>query len=98
MLCRNATLSNAFGRWHLTNFSTGRYIVALSFAEILVPKEYRLTSYTLPSIADTVKGPLPSSHTLLAQLCVQKMLETSLLTGDEQFKVTKIAGYEQEPS
>lgn len=80
---------------HLS-FSTGRYIVGLAFAEILVPEDYRLDNYTLPDIVPTVKGELPKSHTALAQLCVQKMLETSKLTGDEQYKITRITGYETE--
>lgn len=82
---------------HLS-FSTGRYIVGLAFAEVLVPESYRLDSYTLPDIVPTVKGELPKAHTTLAQLCVAKMLETSKLSGDEQYKVTKLTGYEVEPS
>ena len=82
---------------HLS-FSTGRYIVGLSFAEILVPKDYRLATYTLPDIAPNVKGELPKEHTLIAQLCVQKMLETSALTGDEKYKITHITGYTTDPN
>ena len=80
---------------HLS-LSTGRYIVGLAFAEILVPQDMRLQNYTLPDIAPNVNGELPKAHTTLAQLCVQKMLETSTLTGDEQFKVTRLTGYETE--
>ena len=82
---------------HLS-FSTGRYIVGLAFAEILVPEEYRLDTYTLPDIAPTVKGELPKHHTTLAQLCVQKMLETSQLEGNDKYKVVRLEGYTVEPT
>ena len=77
--------------------STGRYIVGLAFAEVLVPESYRVANYTLPDIAPTVKGDLPKSHTELAQLCVKEMLRTSKLTGDQQFSVTKLTDYAVEP-
>ena len=79
--------------------NTGRYIVGLSFAEILVPEELRLDSYTLPNIKDhALIGPLPLEFTTIAQLSVEKMLNTLYLTGDAQYSYTAIEGYTEEPT
>lgn len=78
--------------------TVGRYIAGLSFAEILVPQEYRLAEYTLPNIVNTdVCGELPESFTQLAQLCVQNMIASLTLTGNAQYAVNVPEGYETEP-
>ena len=82
---------------HLS-FSTGRYIVGLSFAEILVPESFRLPTYTLPDIKPTVKGELPKAHTTIAQLCVQEMLRTSKLEGADKYTSVRIPGYTVDPN
>ncbi|MBQ9116243.1 MAG: hypothetical protein IJY04_04420, partial [Clostridia bacterium] len=82
---------------HLS-ITTGRYIAGLAFARLLVPEEYLLPEYTLPMIADSeLVGALPKEYTLLAQLCVQKMIDSMSLTGDAYCGVTPIEGYTEEP-
>ena len=83
---------------HLS-YRVGRYIAALSFAELLVPESYRVDGYVLPDVADSpIVGKLPKQYTEIARKCVQNMLETYNLTGEGRYGVKKLVGYEVDPT
>ena len=76
----------------------GRYIAGLSFAELIVPEEYRQENYILPKIsASALGGTVTEEYTDAAQLCVKKMLESCNATGDDKYKPTEISGYSELP-
>ena len=77
----------------------GRYIAGLTIAEFVVPKEMRVESYTLPDIAESdIIGKLPKEYTTLAQMAVEATIESGKLTGTEQYNVTVLEGYENDPT
>ncbi len=83
---------------HLT-YCVGRYIVALLFAEVLVPESHRAENYTIPDIKDSpLIGKLPKAYTTLAQLIVAETLKTMDKTGDAQYAATTLSGYETDPA
>ena len=77
----------------------GRYIAALTIAELLVPEEMRLDNYTLPDIDDSaVIGKLPAEYAEIARRAVKATLETKNLTGADQYAPVHIDGYEVDPA
>lgn len=83
---------------HLS-LTVGRYIAALTFAEILVPESMRADGYTLPSIKDSdTVGKLPGEYTYLARLAVAEAVASSKLEGAEKYMPVSISGYTVDPS
>ncbi|MBR5291140.1 MAG: DUF4886 domain-containing protein, partial [Erysipelotrichaceae bacterium] len=83
--------------WHVS-YNIGRYIAALTFAETLIPESMRKDSYTLPSISDSQAiGKLPDEYTEIAQLCVNKAIESINYDADQQYAYTKLTEYQTDP-
>ena len=81
---------------HLS-FNIGRYIAALTFAETILPRQLRTSSYTLPDIRLTESiGRLPKEYTTISQKAVTAAVDAWLNRGS--LAVTAIAGYEQDPT
>jgi len=76
----------------------GRYIAGLSFAEILVPEEYRQEGYVLPMISSSVTGNYVDEYTRAATLSVEKMLESLNKLDAEQYAPVEIEGYTEFPT
>lgn len=61
---------------HLS-YNIGRYIAALTFAEMIVPESLRAENYTIPSIRKTESiGKLPERYSLIAQLAVKEAVRS----------------------
>ena len=77
----------------------GRYIAALTFAEILVPTSMRVADYELPTVTDSpTAGALPIGYTEIAQKAVASAVASASLDGAEKYRPTAISGYETDPS
>ena len=77
----------------------GRYAVALTFANILVPEADRVEGYVLPGASDSpVIGKLPAEYTLLAKMSADLAAESVTKSGDEQYRPVGIEGYTVDPS
>ena len=80
------------------SLSIGRYIVGLTFAEVLIPKTERVEGYTLPSMRPSaVVGEMPEEYHEIARLAVDAALESAKLTGDKKFNVKCLTGLENSP-
>ena len=80
---------------HLS-FNVGRYIAALTFAEMLVPEELRADGYVLPNIRVTESvGKLPKEYTEIAQKAVWAAVNS---WKNGSLDVTNIEGYEVDPT
>jgi hypothetical protein len=78
------------------SFNIGRYIAALTFAEMVVPQSLRAENYQLPDIRKTESiGVLPKEYTILAQKAVLVAVE-SWRAGN--LAVTVIEGYTKDPT
>lgn len=75
---------------HLS-IETGRYVAGLSFAEILVPSDYRLSSYILPHLSTSETIGSQRELTEAAQISVQKMLESCNAEADGRYKPCEIS-------
>jgi hypothetical protein len=81
------------------SYSLGRYIVGLTMAEIVVPEKLREENYLLPGVADSIElGSLPQEYTEIARKAVYAALESAKLSGDAQYSITKIEGYDVDPA
>ena len=79
---------------HLS-YTIGRYIVGLSFAELLIPESRRAEGYVVPGVRDSdTVGELPAEYTAIAKLAVEAMLATA----KTDCSFTRISGYTEEPS
>ena len=59
----------------------------------------RKDSYTLPSISDSQAiGKLPDEYTEIAQLCVEKAIESINYDADKQYAYTKLTEYQTDPA
>lgn len=77
----------------------GRYIAALTFAEMLVPTSLRAADYELPTITDSpTAGALPIGYTEIAQKAVNAAVASASLTGEQKYRPTTISGYTTDPS
>ena len=77
----------------------GRYIAALTFAEILVPASLRAPDYDLPTVTDSpTAGSLPIGYTEIARKAVNAAVASASLDGAEKYRPTTISGYETDPS
>lgn len=80
---------------HLS-FNIGRYIAALTFAEMLIPEGVRADGYVLPDIRVTESvGRLPKEYTEIAQKAVFAAVD-SWRAGS--LAATNIDGYTQDPT
>ncbi|MBO5931349.1 MAG: DUF4886 domain-containing protein [Clostridia bacterium] len=78
------------------SFNIGRYIAALTFAEMVVPQSLRVENYQLPDIRKTESvGVLPKEYTILAQKSVLAAV-SSWRAGN--LAVTVIEGYTKDPT
>lgn len=78
------------------SFNIGRYIAALTFAEMVVPESLRAEDYQLPDIRITESiGKLPKEYTDIAQKSVM-----AAVSGwkNRSLAVTVIEGYEKDPT
>ena len=76
----------------------GRYIAALTFAEVLVPGSERSTGYVLPSITDSEEvGKLPSEYTEISRLAVSNAIASIALNGNDKYKPISVVGYTENP-
>ena len=79
---------------HLS-YNVGRYIAALTFAEMLIPEKLRAEGYTLPDIRKTESiGVLPLEYSIIAQSAVLEAVES---WKQGSLAVTEI-GYEKDPT
>lgn len=80
---------------HLS-YNVGRYIAALTFAEIIIPHKLRAEGYTLPDIRITESvGKLPKEYSIIAQKAVHAAVES---WSNGSLDVTNIEGYTQDPT
>ena len=80
---------------HLS-YNIGRYIAALTFAEMIIPEQMRTEGYVLPDIRITESvGKLPKEYTEIAQKAV-KAAVAGWKNGS--LAVTNIEGYEKDPT
>ena len=80
---------------HLSR-SIGRYIAALTFAEILIPESLREADYDLPEMKDSaVIGELPVGYSELARLAVAEAVATAKAG---TYKPTELKGYTTDPA
>ncbi|MBR5289500.1 MAG: DUF4886 domain-containing protein, partial [Erysipelotrichaceae bacterium] len=80
---------------HLS-FNIGRYLAALTFAEMVIPEDMRVEGYTIPDIRVTESvGKLPKEYTTLVQMAVNNAI-SSWKQGS--LAVTPIEGYETDPA
>ena len=78
------------------SFNIGRYIAALTFAEMVVPESLRVENYLLPDIRKTDSvGLLPKEYTVLAQ---QAVMAAVLNWRSGSLDVTVIDGYTKDPT
>ncbi len=83
---------------HLS-YHVGRYVVGLTFAEILIPENRRAPGYVLPDIMESdVIGELPAEYTEIARLAASEAAKAAKATGDAQYKPVEINGYEVDPA
>ena len=77
----------------------GRYIAALTFAELLVPQSMRDADYELPVITDSpTAGTLPIGYTEIAREAVNEAVASASLEGSQRYRPTTISGYGTDPS
>ncbi len=77
----------------------GRYIAALTFAEMLVPASMRAADYELPTVSDSpTAGVLPIGYTEIARKAVAAAVASASLDGAQKYRPTAISGYETDPS
>ncbi len=77
----------------------GRYILALTFAEILIPESKRADGYELPGILDSCEiGELPPEYAEIAQLAVKEAVKSISAEGDAQYMPVNIQGYKTDPA
>lgn len=77
----------------------GRYIAALTFAEILVPTSMRAADYELPTVTDSpTAGELPIGYSEIARKAVAAAVASASLDGAQKYRPTTISGYETDPS
>ena len=80
---------------HLS-FNIGRYIAGLTFAEMIVPEDWRADNYVLPEIRITESvGKLPKEYSEIAQKAVHAAVES---WKNGSLAVTNIDGYTQDPT
>ena len=80
---------------HLS-FNIGRYIAALTFAEMVIPESLRAEDYFYPDIRKTESiGDLPYEYSLIAQQAVFEAVES---WKHGSLKVTELDGYEKDPT
>ena len=80
---------------HLS-FNIGRYIAALTFAEMVIPESLREEGYYIPNIRKTESiGDLPEEYSFIARSAVYEAVD-SWRSG--RLKVTEIEGYEKDPT
>ena len=80
---------------HLS-FNVGRYIAGLTFAEMIVPNDWRVSNYVLPEIRITESvGKLPKEYSVIAQKAVFAAVNT---WKNGSLAVTNIDGYTQDPT
>ena len=78
------------------SFNIGRYIAALTFAEMIIPEDMRADNYVLPEIRITESvGKLPKEYTEIAKKAVLAAV-SSWKQGS--LSVTEIEGYLQDPT
>ena len=81
---------------HLS-YNIGRYIAALTFAEMLVPESLRAANYTLPYIRKTESiGVLPRQYSIIAQEAVFSAVES--WRQGRLFAVTDLSAYAKDPT
>ena len=81
---------------HLS-FNIGRYIAALTFAEIIIPENIRVDGYSLPDIRITESvGKLPREYSVIARLSVFAAVD-SWKNKNDLTDVTTINGYQTDP-
>ena len=77
----------------------GRYIAALTFAEVLVPETMRAADYELPGVSDSdAVGELPVGYTEIARRAVSAAVASISADGSQKYRPTGIPGYETDPS
>ncbi len=77
----------------------GRYILALTFAEILIPESKRADGYELPGIPDSCEiGELPPEYAEIAQLAVKEAVKSISAEGNAQYMPVDIQGYKTDPA
>ncbi len=79
----------------------GRYILALTFAEVLIPEDKRADGYVLPDIPASCAseiGKVPAEYTEIAQLAVRKTIESISAEGDAQYMPSEMTGYDVDPA
>ncbi len=84
---------------HISYF-IGRYILGLTFAEILIPEAKRADGYVLPDAsASTVAaiGELPPEYSEIARLAVAEAIRSIDASGSAQYKPAIITGYKIDP-
>lgn len=80
---------------HLS-YNVGRYVAALTFAEMLIPTSLRAENYALPSIRKTESiGDLPEEYSTIAQKAVLSAVE-SWKAG--KLSVTDLSLYKKDPT
>jgi hypothetical protein len=78
------------------SYNIGRYIAALTFAEMIIPESIRVEGYELPDIRKTESvGLLPKEYTIIAQKSVFAAVES---WKNGSLAVTDIAGYKEDPT
>jgi hypothetical protein len=80
---------------HLS-YNIGRYIAALTFAEMLVPESLRAENYAIPKIRKTESiGELPEEYSIIAQMAVLNAVED---WKEGKLTVADLSYYEKDPT
>ena len=78
------------------SYNIGRYIAALTFAEMVIPESMRVENYVLPDIRVTESvGKLPKEYTVIAQKSVRAAVDG---WKNGSLAVTDIVGYNEDPT
>ena len=80
---------------HLS-YNAGRYIAALTFAEMLIPASLRAENYIIPNIRYTESiGELPEEYSVIAQMAVTEAVEN---WKEGKLSVADLSYYEKDPT
>ncbi len=81
------------------SYHVGRYILGLTFANILIPEEKRVEDYNLPDMEPSDQiGKLPKEYATIAQMAVDEMLKSMKKTGDDYCMPIWPTEYKVDPS